>query len=95
VTIGEILKENRESRGYSLSGLAELMETSEKVVNDWEKNVSIPNLQEGLLLSRLYGKELNDMFCDLNLEEILTGDNVKKFEHEKWLNRMKNRTYRF
>lgn len=95
MTIGEILKENRESRGYSLSGLAELMETSEKVVDDWEKNVSIPNLQEGLLLSRLYGKELNDMFCDLNPEEKLTGDNVKKFEHEKWLNRMKNRAYQF
>lgn len=71
------------------------METSEKVVDDWEKNASIPNLQEALLLSRLYGKELNDMFCDLNLEEILTGDNVKKFEHEKWLNRMKNRAYQF
>ena len=95
MTIGEILKENREGRGYSLSRLADLMETSEKVVDDWEKNVSIPNLQEGLLLSRLYGKELNDMFCDLNLEEILTGDNVKKFEHEKWLNRMKNRAYQF
>ena len=93
MTIGEILNKNRENRGYSVQKLSELLGVSKKAVQDQEEDVSKPDLLESLLLSILYGITLEDMFCDLNPEAVLTGEKKTDFEHEKWLNRIGNREY--
>lgn len=92
-SVGEILKKNRKSRGYTKERLAELLDINIQSVWEWEENISSPDLIQSLLIGKLYGISLEDMFQNLALEDTLIGDKKEEFQHEKWINRVRNREY--
>ena len=93
MNIGELLKTNREKRGYTVHRLAKLLDIEVQRIMDWEDNRTQPDLTRSLLLSKLYGVSLEDIFCDFNIGAVLTEKARTEFEHERWMNRMAVREY--
>lgn len=91
--IGQKLKALREKNRYSQTELAQLLGTSEAVVKQWESGQAEPTLSEGLLLSTLYGIDLNDMFVDFDERVLVPQKCVTAFQQAAWLNRYASRWY--
>lgn len=83
----------REYTGYTVERLAELIGVDKELIEQWEAGVKEPTLSQGLLLSRLYGVPVDDIFCDCKTVEILTESKREEFNHDAWLNRIANRRY--
>lgn len=92
-TIALNLVKIREYIGYSQETLAKLLNVDEKMIEQWELGKSEPTLSQALLLSRLYGIPLEDIFCDCKVSEVLPDDAKEEFNHNAWLNRISNRRY--
>lgn len=93
VDIGNILREKREGMGYSVQRLAELLKVEEVCISNWESNKEQPDLTRSILLCRLYGESLNDMFAEVQTESILGKQESSDFDHACWLNRMAKREF--
>lgn len=91
--IGDKLKSLREEIGYSQAELACLLGINQTTIEEWETGQIEPTLSEGLLLSRLYGIDLNDMFVDFDEIELLPEDRVVLFQNEMRRNRCAKRWY--
>lgn len=83
----------REHTGYAPETLAKLLNVDEKVIEQWESGKTEPTLSQVLLLSRLYGVSVDDIFCDCKVVEQLPDDKKEEFNHNAWLNRISNRRY--
>lgn len=54
MTIGEIIKEQRENNGWSQAELAERLGITQDSISLWEKNRRIPNTPYIILLAKLF-----------------------------------------
>jgi ribosome-binding protein aMBF1 (putative translation factor) len=91
--IKSILKEYREKHNYSTKDLAYYLGGNEKLIIDWESGAAEPTISECLVLSKLYGVSLAEMFSDFDVKAVLPIDCVDSFEHQIRLNRMSARWY--
>lgn len=83
----------REYTGYSKETLAHLLGLDEKLIEQWESGEAEPTVSQVLLLSKLYGVPMDDIFCDCKVTDILQEDKREEFNHNAWLNRIANRRY--
>jgi len=88
-----ILKEYREKHNYSTKDLAYYFGGNEKLIIDWESGAAEPTISECLVLSKLYGVSLDEMFSDFDVKGVLPIDCVDSFEQQIRLNRMSARWY--
>ena len=91
--ISVILKELREEQKYSPSELAGLLGVGETIILDWESGVAEPTLSEGLLLSKLYNIDLNDMFSEFDEIAMVPRTSVTAFQQATRRNHYINRWY--
>ncbi len=91
--ISEKLLKVREYTGYSKATLANLLGLDEKLIEQWESGETEPTVSQVLLLSRLYGVPVDDIFCDCKVMDNLPEDKWEEFNHNAWLNRIANRRY--
>lgn len=61
MTLGEKLKELRKSKGYSQEKTAELLSVSRQAVTKWENDTGIPDIDNLVSVSRLFGISLDDL----------------------------------
>lgn len=87
------LKKIRENTGYSPETLAKLINVDKIQIEQWEAGKTEPILSQVLLLSRLYGVPVDDIFCDCKVVELLPEDKKEEFNHNALLNRISNRRY--
>lgn len=90
-TIANNLVKIRERMGYSVEKLGKLLGVNDAVIHQWETGEKEPTLSQGLLLGRLYGVPVDDLFCDCKLTECLPEGKNEAFHHDAWLNRISNR----
>lgn len=83
----------REYTGYSKETLAKLLGLDEKLIGQWESGEIEPTISQVLLLSRLYGIPVDDIFCSCEVMDVLPEDKREEFNHNAWLNRVANRRY--
>ena len=83
----------REYTGYSKETLANLLDLDEKLIEQWESGETEPTISQVLLLSRLYGVSVDDIFCNCKIMDFLPEDKQEEFNHNAWLNRIANRRY--
>ncbi len=83
----------REYTGYSRETLANLLGLDEKLIEQWESGETEPTISQVLLLSRLYGVPVDDMFCDCKVMDALQEDRKEEFNYNAWLNRIANQRY--
>ena len=89
-TIANNLLKIRERMGYSAEKLGKLLGVNDTVIHQWESGEKEPTLSQGLLLGRLYGVPVDDLFCDCKLTETLPDGKAEEFNHDAWLNRISN-----
>lgn len=61
MTLGEKLKDLRKSKGYSQEKTAELLNVSRQAVTKWENDTGIPDIDNLVSISRLFGVSLDDL----------------------------------
>ena len=88
-----IMKELREKMNYLPSELAGLLGVEESTVLDWESGAVEPTISEGLLLSKLYNIDLNDMFLECDEMAMVPHAAVAAFQQATRQNRYINRWY--
>lgn len=55
------LKEFRESKGYTVEELADMVGVSRQIIYDWEKGKSYPNVFNALKLAKIFGVSVADL----------------------------------
>ena len=88
-----ILKKFREKHNYSTKELSCYFGGNENLIIDWESGSAEPTISECLILSKLYGVSLDEMFSDFDVKEVLPIDCVDSFGQQIRLNRMSARWY--
>ena len=75
------LREVREEKGFSQTEVAHHLNISRQAVSNWEKGKSSPDIDNIILLSKLYGMSLDD-FLEVNAQN-QTIENGESIEKEK------------
>ena len=88
-----VLKKFREEHNYSTKELSCYFGGNENLIIDWENGSAEPTISECLVLSKLYGVSLDEMFLDFDAKAMLPKDCIESFEHQIRLNRMSARWY--
>ena len=71
MSICSTLKELREAANFTPVELAQYFGADAALIENWESGVSEPTISECLLLSKLYGVSLDDMFAGFDPESII------------------------
>lgn len=95
VLIGSKLKMLREEYSYTQEELASYFNDNISLIYEWEDGKREPTLSEGKILSKLYGISLDEILSCIQEETILSKEKLERYNHEAWLNKMKNRAYAF
>ena len=66
MTIGQKIKEYRESKKMSQSALAKALNVSRQAVNLWERNRAVPRITKLLILKNIFGCDINDILVNTN-----------------------------
>lgn len=90
--IAEKLKKIRERAGYSMETLANLLNVDTELISKWEDGIEEPTLSKSLLLSKLYGVSVNDIFYDVDVDKEIPEEKQDDFQHNAWVNRISNRS---
>ncbi|MBQ8764217.1 MAG: helix-turn-helix transcriptional regulator [Clostridia bacterium] len=91
--IKNILRDFREKHNYSVKELAYYFGNNENLIVGWESGVTEPTVSECLILSKLYGITLDEMFFDFDVKAVLPSETVDSFEHQVMLNQISARWY--
>ncbi len=92
-TIAGKLKRIREKAGYSIETLADLLNLDIELISKWEDETEEPTLSQSLLLSKLYGVPVDDLFYNVDVDAIIPEEKQEHFQYSAWLNRLSNRSY--
>lgn len=84
----EILKKFREAHNYSIKELACYFGGDENLIVGWESGTIEPTISECLILSKLYGVSLDEMFSGVDIKSMIPVECADSFEHEVMLNRI-------
>lgn len=79
MTIGEILKEKREQRGYTQKEVAQKLYVSRQTISNWEIGKTYPDIEKLLNLSDFYGVSLDELIK----EDYKMVDKLKRDTHEQ------------
>lgn len=88
-----ILKRLREQHNYSVKELSIYFNDDENLIKAWELGVAEPTISQCLILSRLYGVSVDEMFTGYDVRTAVPSKQREKFECEARLNRIANRWY--
>ena len=61
INIGNALKEQRITNGYSQSTLAKATEIKQQNISRWESNIHLPDIMECVKLADFYGISLDEL----------------------------------
>ena len=89
--ISTTLQKLREDRGYTQEELAAFFGAGKELIEDWESGLSEPTISECMVLSKLYGIPLDDMFAGFDETAMIPQESQTAFEQAVRLNRMTNR----
>ncbi len=87
------LKKYREKHNYSIEELACFFNDNENLIADWESGTVQPTISECIILSKLYGVSLDEMFSGFDISVMLPPHLIDKLEYQAKLNRMVKRWY--
>ena len=88
-----ILKKLREQHNYSVKELSIYFNGDENLIKAWELGVAEPTISQCLILSKLYGVSVDEMFTEYDMRTAVPSEHREKFEYEARLNRIANRWY--
>lgn len=83
----------REQAGYTPEELSCYFGTDASLIERWESGAAEPTISECLILSKLYGVALDDMFGQFRAEQAVPQAYADTFAREARVNRMKNRWF--
>lgn len=86
--IAKNLKAMREYTDYSVEMLADLLDVDTELISEWEAGIEEPTLSQSLLLSKLYGVSMDDLFYNVQIEECIPKEKQKKFTYNARVNRL-------
>ena len=81
------LKERRERAGYTQAELARFFGMDASLIQRWETGITEPTISECLVLSKLYGISLDEMFGAFDARAIIPRAWAEVFEAQAHLHR--------
>lgn len=75
------LKQLREQEQLTQTELASYFGCGESLIEKWENGVEEPTITEALVLSKLYGISLDDMFSDFDVSSFIPSDCKESFDN--------------
>lgn len=84
--VGNKLKTLRTYGGYSLEQLAHYLGCEAKTVARWESGEEEPGLKQLIVLSKLYGVSMDELFSGVSAEALVAEPVRDEYKHEIWLN---------
>ncbi|MGM9627744.1 MAG: helix-turn-helix transcriptional regulator [Faecousia sp.] len=81
-SICSTLRQLRENAGYTPEALARFFGMDGSLIRNWESGVSEPTITECLVLSKLYGISLDNMFADFSVQSLIPEDCAELFERK-------------
>lgn len=91
-SIAAILQEYR-TKYYTKEELAQYFGGDETMITDWEDGNQEPTISQCLVLCRLYGTTLDEMFADFNARFEVSPDSLDRYDYECKLNALVTRWY--
>lgn len=87
MSIGKKLYEARKNAGLSQEEVAEKLNVARQTISKWELDETIPDLKQGEVLSKIYGKELSEFINEdeyKEIKEVLKNTNEKNVDKINW-----------
>lgn len=87
MSIGNRLYEARKNAGLSQEEVAEKLNVARQTISKWELDETIPDLKQGAVLSKIYGKELSELINEdeyKEIKEVLKNTNEKNVDKINW-----------
>lgn len=87
MSIGKKLYDARKSAGLSQEEVAEKLNVARQTISKWELDETIPDLKQGEVLSKIYGKELSELINEdeyKEIKEVLKNTNEKNVDKINW-----------
>ena len=88
-----ILKRLREQYNYSVEELSLYFNDDENLIKAWESGAAEPTISQCLILSKLYGISIDEMFSEYDIRAAVSPRHTEKLEYEARLNRIANRWF--
>ena len=88
-----ILKSLREQHNYTVDELSRFFNNDENLIKAWELGVAEPTISQCLILSKLYGISVDEMFSDLDISSVMPTNKVDELGYEAKLNRLAKHWY--
>jgi len=88
-----ILKSLREQHSYTVDELSRFFNNDKNLIKAWELGVAEPTISQCLILSKLYGISVDEMFSDLDISDVMPTNKVDELEYEAKFNRLAKRWY--
>lgn len=88
-----ILKSLREQHSYTVDELSRFFNNDKNLIKAWELGVAEPTISQCLILSKLYGISVDEMFSDLDISDVMPINKVDELEYEAKFNRLAKRWY--
>lgn len=88
-----ILKSLREKHSYTVDELSRFFNNDKNLIKAWELGVAEPTISQCLILSKLYGISVDEMFSDLDISDVMPTNKVDELEYEAKFNRLAKRWY--
>ena len=93
--VGNKLKTLRTYAGYSLEQLAHYLGCEAETVERWECGAEEPKLTQLVVLSKLYGVSMDDLFSGVQAESLVDEQVREEYKHEMWLNELSSRSVKW
>lgn len=91
LSICSALRQLREHAGYTPETLACFFGMDGSLIENWESGVTEPTITECLVLSRLYGIPLDQMFADFSVRSVIPEDYTELYDRKILENAKENR----
>lgn len=93
LSISETLKQQREKTNLSQEDLAQFFGADTALIENWESGLTEPTLSEALILSKLYGCPLEDLFSNIDIWKMIPEKMLDSYDRMLLKNRMSRRWY--
>lgn len=87
-TNGNKLKFLREKAGYSYEKIARFLNCTPEQVMQWENEESEPNLNQWMMLCKLYSITPDEMFSHINTVPLIDANVKEEFLYESAMNHL-------
>lgn len=90
---GNKLKSLREEAEYSPEKLAHFLNCNPKQITQWENGEQEPNLDQWMVMCKLYSVTPDEMFSHINADSLVDTSVKEEFMHEAAVNRILKRSH--